>query len=117
MLSILALTYIEGVKTGGACRALMMSSCMVLLGCYSPNQAAFEKKVRTIVQPGMVVSDAIDKLSSNGFACSGDHPITCSRVRQRLLPSSCVERVNLEPGDRAAVLSTVDVRPIACAGF
>ena len=95
----------------GACLSL------VFLGCYSPNHPALEKEVRNLVLEGMPVSTAVAHLSAHGFDCSGTHPITCTRIRQRLLPSSCVERVNLEPGDPTAALAHWDVPPIACAGL
>lgn len=89
---------------------------LALLGCYTPNQQVLEKEVRNLARPGMPASAAVANLSSRGFECTGE-PITCSRIRQRLLPSSCVERVNLELADQSAVLRTIDVRPIACAGL
>lgn len=89
----------------------------VLTSCYSPNQQKLEDDIRTLVYPGMAVSAAIAHLSSRGFACTGDHPVTCSRVRQRLLPSSCVERVSLEPSDPRSAVRVVDVHPIVCAGL
>ena len=88
-----------------------------LAGCYSPNQKAFEKEVHTLVQPGMPVSAAVAQLTQRGFNCTGE-PITCSRIRQRLLPSSCVERVNLEAtGQSSSALLSVEIRPIVCAGL
>ena len=104
------------IKTVGRA-ALWAFFGAALVSCYSPNQQKLDKELQTLVHPGMAVSTAVDRLSSRGFACDGDHPLTCTRIRQRLLPSSCVERVNLEPGDRASTLTVVDVRPIACAGF
>ena len=88
-----------------------------LSACYSPNQRVFEQNVGELVQVGMPVSIAVDRLSNRGFACNGNHPVTCGRIRQRLLPSSCVERVNLQEDDRASVLTGVDIRPIVCAGL
>jgi hypothetical protein len=95
----------------GACLSVFLSAC------YSPNQHMFERNVGKLVQVGMPVSMAMDRLSSRGFACNGNHPITCARLRQRLLPSSCVERVNLQPDDQESVLNRVDVPPIVCAGL
>ena len=86
-----------------------------LAGCYSPNQKAFEREVHTLVQPGMPVSAAVAHLTQRGFDCTGE-PITCSRIRQRLLPSSCIERVNLQAAGSTALLF-VDIPPIACAGL
>ncbi len=97
--------------------ALGVFFSVTLSSCYVPNQHRLDNELRALVYPGMAVSTAIDRLSSRGFACEGDHPLTCARIRQRLLPSSCVERVELEPGDRASFLRVVDVRPIVCAGF
>jgi hypothetical protein len=96
----------------GACLSL------ALLGCYSPNHPALEKEVRSLVSVGMPVSTAVAHLTAHGFGCSGtpNGQITCARIRQRLLPSSCVERVNLESGNPAAALSRLDIPPIRCAG-
>jgi hypothetical protein len=99
------------------CTALYVLLSAALTSCYSQNQQRLDKEIRGLAYPGMTVPTAIDHLSSHGFACEGDHPLSCSRIRQRLLPSSCVERVNIDPAERAAVLTVVDVRPIACAGF
>jgi hypothetical protein len=88
----------------------------VLAGCYSPNQPRLEREVLDLVQPGMSVSVAVADLSSHGFSCT-QTPVTCSRISQRLLPSSCVERVNLQLGPQGSAISTVDVRPIVCAGL
>jgi hypothetical protein len=99
-------------------RAALCALCYAaLVSCYSPNQQTLEKEVVTLASPGIAVSTAIDRLSSRGFACGGDHPLTCTRMRHRLLPSSCIERVNLEPADRSSNLKVVDVRPILCAGL
>src|SRR5579859_1989847 len=97
--------------TIGACLPIVLSAC------YSPNQRTFEQEVRKFVQVGMPVPTAINRLSSRGFSCSGDHPLTCARIRQRLLPSSCVERVNLQSDGKASLLTSVDVPPIVCAGL
>jgi hypothetical protein len=100
-----------------AARSLTVAGlASILVGCYSPNQPMLEKEVRDLVQPGMPVSVAVADLSSHGFSCT-EKPITCSRVRQRLLPSSCVERVNLQPVNPGLVIGAVDVRPIVCAGL
>jgi len=54
-----------------------------LVSCYSPNQQKFDKELRALVYPGMAVSTAVDRLSSRGFTCWGDRPLTCDRIRQR----------------------------------
>jgi hypothetical protein len=100
-----------------AARSLTVAGfASILAGCYSPNQPMLEKEVRNLVQPGMPVSVAVADLSSHGFSCT-EEPITCSRVRQRFLPSSCVERVNLQRVQPGPIIGTVDVRPIVCAGL
>ena len=89
---------------------------LALFACYSPNQRRLEQKVHDLIHPGMPMLAAVAQLSSHGFICSGQHPVTCARIRQRLLPSSCVERVNLY-SDEASAVDRFDVPTIACAGF
>jgi hypothetical protein len=66
-----------------------------LSGCYFVNQPAFEESVRHQVAVGMLVATATQNLGDLKLACVGSNPVDCSRVRQRLWPSSCVERVKL----------------------
>jgi hypothetical protein len=96
--------------------AVSAALTLALFACYSPNQRRLEKSVQDLIHPGMPMSTAVAELSSRGFTCSGQHPVTCARIRQRLLPSSCVERVNLESGE-ASTVGRLDVPTIACAGF
>jgi len=80
------------------------------------NQPAFESSVRSLVAIGMPVSAATESLRAFGLSCSAGNPIDCSRVRQRLWPSSCIERVKLTASDRHTV-ENMDIRPIVCAGL
>jgi hypothetical protein len=89
---------------------------IVVAGCYSQNQAALQKSVRELVAVGMSIPTVKDRMTSSGFACSGTAPITCARVRQRIL-SSCVERVNLEQDLGTLEVVRIDVPPIVCAGL
>src|SRR5450631_2510466 len=70
-----------------------LSAC--LGACYFVNQPAFEASVRQQVVVGMPVATATKHLGDLKLACVGGNPVDCSRVRQRLWPSSCIERVNL----------------------
>jgi len=65
----------------------------------------------------MPLAAAVESLRAEGFSCSAQNPVTCSRMRQRLLPSTCVERVNLYASSKTAAVDKIEVEPIACAGF
>jgi hypothetical protein len=92
-------------------------ACVVLGSCYTPNQARFSSFVNGRVEVGMPVSSAIAVLTADGFACSGNMPTDCSRIQQRLLPSSCVERVRLYSELNSRAVGRVEVPPIACTGL
>lgn len=47
----------------------------------------------------------------------GANVITCDRLRQRLLPSSCIERVHLEVAQSSPIVEAVNVDTIICAGL
>jgi len=96
---------------------LAIAAVALVSACYSPNQGRLAKTVQELVHTGMPTSTAEDQLSSHGFACSGQRPFTCSRIRQRVLPSSCVERVNLTPNDVTSAVDRVEIPAIACAGL
>jgi hypothetical protein len=96
---------------------LGVTSPVVLAACYSPNQPAFEASVQKQVKAGMPLGTAIENLGRLKLTCSGDNPVTCDRIRQRLLPSSCIERVRLAVVRASNIVETVEIPPIACAGL
>lgn len=96
---------------------LLISGLTCIAGCYFPNQAAFESSVHKHVQAGMPLEAAVSNLRQMKMKCSGDNVVTCDRLRQRLLPSSCIERVHLEVAQPNPVVEAVKVDPIICAGL
>ena len=93
-----------------------------LAGCYVPNRERFEKSIHETVSTGMPLSEAIDRLATIQLTCdstnaAADHRLTCSRVRQRLWPSSCIERVILTTSAANNSVRVIEVPPIRCAGL
>jgi len=85
--------------------------------CYAPEQRRLEREIHKLVTPGMPGAVAMKKLESAQFSCTGTDPMTCARIRQRVLPSSCVERVNITLDKAAFTVKTIDVAPTLCAGM
>ena len=102
---------LTGIKTW-----LGLSVTASLSGCYFVNQPAFESSVNKRVSVGMPLTTATNNLDTLGLSCDGGNPVDCSRIRQRLWPSSCIERVKLTISNSYAV-EAVDIRPIVCAGL
>jgi hypothetical protein len=100
-----------GIKTW-----LALSVAAGLGGCYFANQPAFESSVNKRVSVGMPLTTATKNLGVLGLSCDRGNPVDCSRVRQRLWPSSCMEHVKLTISNSYAV-EAVDIRPIVCAGL
>jgi hypothetical protein len=97
-------------------RALIITvSSVVLAACYTPNQSQLDDWVSQQIAVGMPLSVAITKLSREGFLCSGSNPVDCARSRQRILPSTCIERVRLSHA--ASAVDKIDTSPIRCAGL
>ena len=94
---------------------IALTICLTLTSCYTPNQEALVETVHKRVTVGMPISQAISALSRDGFDCSGSVPVDCVRTRQRLLPSTCIERVRLQ--HKLWTVDTIDIAPIACAGL
>ena len=94
---------------------IALTICLTLTSCYTPNQEALVETVHKRVTVGMPISQAISALSKDGFDCSGSVPVDCVRTRQRLLPSTCIERVRLQ--HKLWTVDTIDIAPIACAGL
>jgi hypothetical protein len=76
-------------------------------------------KIATVhkqVSVGMPLQVAIANMGRLKLQCMGDNPLDCSRVRQGLMPYSCIERVRLHWSAGPQVVDTIDIRQIACAG-
>jgi hypothetical protein len=97
--------------------ALAVTSLAALAACYTPNQTAFDASVHKQVEAGMPLATAVENLGRLKLTCSGDNPVTCDRIRQRLLPSSCIERVRLAVVLPSNIVKTVEIPSIACAGL
>jgi hypothetical protein len=72
---------------------------LTLGGCYFANQPRLERTVHDHCQ------------------CSGTSPVDCSRLRQSLMPYSCVERVRLYSSGKPPVVDAIEVPKIACTGL
>lgn len=100
--------------------ALAAIYILCLAGCYTPNYERLSAHVGTLVRPDMPMDAAVKTLEADGFSCSPAAPTpskTCSKMRQRLLPSTCIERVNLYTSQIGTQVERVEVPGIACAGF
>ena len=89
---------------------------LCLSACYFVNQPAFESSVKSHVFVGMPVATAENNLRTLGLTCSAGSTVDCSRIRQRLWPSSCIERVNLTVS-KSHTVERLDIWPITCAGL
>jgi hypothetical protein len=98
-------------------RLALLFCAIDLCGCYFANQRAFEHRVRNKVAVGMPVEDAIARLSDLRLNCTGASPAVCSRIRQSLMPYSCVERVRLYWTEQTRRVSNIEIPEIACAGL
>jgi hypothetical protein len=97
---------------------LALSFCVIdLSGCYFANQNAFEHRVRAQVAVGMPVEDAIARLSDIRLDCTRANPADCSRIRQGLMPYSCVERVRVYWTEQTQRVSNIQIPKVACAGL
>jgi hypothetical protein len=90
---------------------------MGLSGCYFRNQKAFERRVQSEVAVGMPVHDALLRLSDMRLSCIGGNPADCSRVRQSLMPYSCVERVRVHWTEQTQRITRIEIPEIACTGL
>jgi hypothetical protein len=98
-------------------RLVLLLLIIDLNGCYVANQKAFEQWVRSEIAVGMPIQTALARLSYLRFDCTASAPSDCSRVRQSLLPYSCVERVRAYWAEQTQLVSNVEISQIACAGF
>ena len=90
---------------------------MGVSGCYFANQPRLEHTVHAHMAVGMPLSAAIGNASALHFECSGTSPVDCTRLRQSLMPYSCVERVRLFYSGAPAVVDAIEIPKIACAGL
>jgi hypothetical protein len=98
-------------------RQLTLVCALVLGGCGNDDQSQFEESVHRQVSLGMPLQAAAANLSKLKLECSGTNPVDCSRIRQSLLPYSCVERVRLHWSEPDQVVDEVEIPKIACTGL
>ena len=94
---------------------------LLLAGCYTVDQVAFETHINERIKPGMLVDSAVSALRSEGFNCDlqfGALATGCIRRRQPFSSSSCVERVYLTRNvfSDAREVRSVEVDKIDCTG-
>ncbi|MCS0660700.1 hypothetical protein [Massilia terrae] len=97
------------------------AACVLgLTGCYTVNNERFAEHARSLVEPGIAMDAAIRQLEADGFSCSPAAPTpsrTCAKTRQRLLPSTCIERINLYSSVNSVKVEQIEVPQIVCAGL
>jgi hypothetical protein len=99
---------------------LALGFILSVAGCYTPNDEMLKRDVGVRIKRSMGMQAAVDALQDDGFYCqanSTSFKTECSRIRQRLLPSSCIERVNLTSDEGKGKVDNIDVERIVCAGF
>jgi len=80
----------------------------------------FQAVVAKSVSPGMPFVTGIKHLGKEGFSCDdrGSAPtVTCTRLRQNVLPYACIQRVDLKTDSDRKTIIEVTPEPIACAGL
>ena len=90
---------------------------MGISGCYFANQPRLENTVRAHIAVGMPLSTAIGNASALRFKCIGANPADCTRLRQSIMPYSCVERFRLFSSGAPAKVDGIEIPKIACAGL
>jgi hypothetical protein len=96
---------------------LVLGFSALLSGCYFVDQPKFEASVHKQVSVGMPLQTAVVALSQRKMDCSGENPVDCSRIRQSLMPYSCIERVNLYSTGTDRLVTEIQIPKIACAGL
>jgi len=95
----------------------MVLLALALGGCYRANQTRFEQSVHGQVSVGMPLQTAVTNVGKLKLECTGVNPLYCTRIRDGLMPYSCLERVVLHWSDPDRTLSAVDIPPIACTSL
>ncbi len=75
---------------------------LALQGCYVPNEREGGRR-KDLERPRVRLQRRC--------------PLTCARIRQRLIPSSCVEKVRLQFSQDGAVVRGTEIQPVVCAGL
>ena len=105
------------VGASGIALWVVVSGCA---GMSPPDNAKFHAVVAKNVSPGMPIVTGIEHLVKAGFTCDarGSAPaVTCTRMRQNILPYACIQRVDLKTDPDRKTIAEVTPKPIACAGL
>jgi hypothetical protein len=89
-------------------------------GMSPSDKTNFQAVVAKSVSPGMPFVTGIKHLVKAGFTCDdrGSAPaVTCTRMRQNILPYACIQRVDLKTDPDRKTIVEVTPEPIACAGL
>jgi hypothetical protein len=90
------------------------------VGMSPSDNTKFQAVVTKNVSPGMPFVTGISHLLKAGFTCDdrGSAPaIICTRMRQNILPYTCIQRVDLKTDLDRKTIVEVTSAPIACAGL
>jgi hypothetical protein len=98
-------------------RLFALTGAALLSGCYFVNQPKFEASINRRVSVGMPLQAAVAALGERKMHCNGENPVDCSRLRQSLMPYSCVERVRLYSSGSDRLVTEIQIPRIACAGL
>jgi hypothetical protein len=102
-------------------RAVAICLCALIAGCYFPDRQRFEKSVREMIHVGMPAKTAAQTLHQMEIECNGTVPykghISCTRVREGLWPSTCVEHVILTVSAEDGIVRNIEIPPIGCTGL
>jgi len=98
-------------------RLTLLLAAISMSGCYFPDQRALEYRVQSKVAVAMPVQDAMAQLSQMRFDCVRANPADCSRLRESLMPYSCVERVRVYWSEQTRLVAKIEIPKIACAGL
>ena len=96
---------------------LLFVATALLSACYFVHQEKFERSVHSWIRIDMPFSLAISILGTKGMTCTGEHPASCSRIRQGLQPYSCIERVNVSFAGPHMLVDAIEIPKITCAGL
>jgi hypothetical protein len=101
-------------------RAALLVGVGGCAGMSPSDNATFQAVVAKSVSPGMPFVTGIKHLVKVGFTCDdrGSAPaITCTRMRQNILPYTCIQRVDLKTDSDRKTIVEVTPEPIVCAGL
>ena len=99
---------------------LLLATVSGCAGMTPDDNRAFRQEIDNTVHVNMSLTTAEQRLGKAGLSCddrtSAPH-ITCTRIRDNLLPYSCVQRVTLTTDNTHTMVTAVLPKPIVCSGF